>query len=247
MTLSFTTPELMLIALWFSVALWNTSVGPTGGITFATMASVLPPSVVIPVQALVEASSSVFRLWLLRLFVDWRFLLSFVVGGAVGFALGLAVRVVTQPSEDALRIVMGIFILLTTWIPLAHFIANPQGFPWLIGSVTSLTSLFTGGVATLIAAALDKKHDDHRKVIATMTASLIYQHAIKVVIFGMLGFSFATYAPLMAAMFAAAVAGTWIGKRLLINVPQWVVKPIFKALVTVLGAKLIVDGAAGFV
>ena len=240
--LSLSGSDLLLVGVWFGVSLWNTSVGPTGGITFASMASVLPPTAVIPIQAVVESASSVFRVMLLRNLVDWRFLLLFMIGGGAGFAIGLAARAFAPPSDAVLRVIMGAFILITTWIPLSKLRFKSEGVPWMVGLATSFASLFIGGVAALIAAAIDQKHTDHGKVIATMTASLIYQHAIKVLIFGLLGFSFATYADLMVAMFVAAIAGTWLGKKLLINVPQHMIKIVFKILVTFLGLKVLFDG-----
>lgn len=237
--------DLVLVAVWFFVSLWNTSVGPTGGITFATMASILPPSAVIPIQALVEATSSLYRLWLLRLHVDWRFLVLFVIGGSLGFALGIGARFVAEPSDDLLRVIMGCFILAATWLPIGKVIAHQQSFPWLVGLSTSFVSLFVGGVAALIAAAIDQKHEDHRRVVATMTGSLIYQHGVKVVLFGLFGFAFAAYAHLMVAMLIAAVAGTWIGKHLLFTLPQTIIKPVFKMLVSLLAIGLLWQGLVG--
>lgn len=245
--LSLTGPELLLVAVWFGVSLWNTSVGPTGGITFATMASVLPPMAVIPIQAVVESASSVFRVFLLRDLVDLRFLALFVIGGSIGFALGLATRALLPLSDALLQIIMGTFILLTTWVPLSKFRLESKSVPSIIGLLTSFASLFIGGVAALIAAAISQTSTQHGQVIATMTASLIFQHSIKVLIFGILGFSFAAYADLMVAMFAAAIAGTWVGKRILVNVPQDLIKTIFKILVTCLGFKVLVDGVTGII
>lgn len=243
--LSLTGSELFLVLVWFAVSLWNTSVGPTGGVTFATMASVLPPTAVIPIQAVVESTSSVFRAVLLRQFIDTGFLLAFVVGGAAGFVIGLIFRFYTPPSDDVLRIIMGTAIIVTTWAPLSKIRMDHKNFPALVGMVTSFVSLFVGGVAALTAAALDHKHDDHRHVIATMTASLIFQHSVKVVIFGVLGFAFAAHAKLMVAMFLAATAGTWVGKRVLMNVPQHIIKPVFRILVTVLGGQVLIRGLLG--
>lgn len=240
--LSLSGPDLFLVFLWFGVSLWNTSVGPTGGITFATMASILPPTAVIPIQATVEAASGIFRVILLRHLVDLRFLFLFMIGGSAGFIIGLGARTYIPPSDALLQIIMGFFILLTTWVPLSKFLVRSDGVPWIVGLATSFASLFIGGVAALIAAALDQKRADHGAVIATMTASLIYQHSIKVLIFGMLGFSFAAYADLMIAMFIAAVIGTWAGKRMLVNVPQHVIKIVFKVLVTGLGIKVLASG-----
>ena len=239
---SLSSPELILVGVWFGVSLWNTSVGPTGGITFATMASILPPTAVIPLQAVVESASSVFRVYLLRDLVNLRFLMLFMIGGSAGFLIGLVARTYMPPSDALLQIIMGAFILLTTWVPLSKLHLKGKGVPWIVGLATSFASLFIGGVAALIAAAINQKSSEHGEVIATMTASLIYQHTIKVLIFGLLGFSFAAYTELMIAMFLAAIAGTWVGKRILINVPQEIIKTIFKVLVTGLGLKVLADG-----
>jgi uncharacterized membrane protein YfcA len=243
--LSLSGTDLLLVGVWFGVSLWNTSIGPTGGITFASMASVLPPTAVIPIQAVVESASSIFRVFLLRDLVDLRFLVLFMIGGTVGFGIGLAARVLMPPSDALLQIIMGTFILVTTWVPLSKLRFKSEGIPWMVGLGTSFASLFIGGVAALIAVAIDQKDADHGKVIATMTASLIYQHSVKVVIFGLLGFSFAAYADLMIAMFLAAIAGTWVGKKILVSVRQDIIKLIFKILVTALGLKVLADGLHG--
>ena len=245
--LSFTASDLILIFLWFGVSLWNTSIGPTGGITFATMATILPPTAVIPLQAIVEAASSVFRIMILRRFVDLKFLAVFIVSGALGFIIGLAARSYFPPSDRLLQVIMGSFILITAWFPLSRIKLKSPSFPWIVGASTSFMSLFVGGVAALIATALDQKHNDHRTVIATMTASLLFQHSIKILIFGLLGFSFAAYGELIVAMFLAAVAGTFLGRHILVNVPQRLIKMIFKILVTGLGIKVLMDGLGGYV
>ncbi len=245
--LSFSTTDFILIFLWFGVSLWNTSVGPTGGITFATMAAILPPTAVIPLQAMVEAASSVFRVAILRRMVDLKFLTTFIISGAIGFFVGLLARSYLPPSDELLKVIMGGFILITTWIPLSSLQVQGPKFSWFVGVSTSFMSLFVGGVAALIAAALHQKHEDHGKVIATMTASLLYQHSVKILIFGLLGFSFAAYAELIVAMFLAAVAGTFIGRHILVNAPQRFIKIAFKILVTLLGAKILFDGLSGYV
>lgn len=238
-------PDAFLVAVWFLMAMWNTSVGPTGGVNFATMASILPPNAVIPIQAVVEASSGVYRLWLLRSFVDLTFLSGFIGGGVIGFLIGIGLRFVAEPSDAALQIIMGGFILLTAWLPLAQVIAKRRSFPFGVGLATSMIGLFVGGVAALISAAAEQRDSNHRQVIATMTGGLLFHHGVKAALFGFFGFSFAGYAPLIAALLVAAFVGTWLGRRLLFDVPQHVIKPIFKALVTLLALNLIWRGLTG--
>lgn len=201
---------------WFDVSLWNTSVGPTEGVTFTTM----PSTAAITIQAAVESASSIIWLFLLRVLVDQRFLTLFMVGRSIGFSGGLGACTYLPPSDVALQIIMGFFMLLTTWMPLSKIRFETEDGPWNFGLGTSFARLFTRGVAAFVATAVDKKHNNHGIVVAKMMASLTYQHSIKVVIFVSLGFSFTAYADLMIAMFVAAILGTWIGKRVPIDVPK---------------------------
>lgn len=234
--------EWFLVAIFFLMSFWNTSVGPTGGVNFAAMASILPPAAVLPVQAVVEAVSNIYRLWLLRFFIDWSFLLGFFGGGAVGFIIGIMLRFVAEPSDQLLQIVMGSFILITAWLPLTRLVASQKSFSWGAGLITSLLGLFVGGVAALIAAAAERNDDDHRQVIATMTGGLLFHHSIKASLFGFFGFSFIAYAPLIAAMLVAGFVGTWIGRHLLFNLPPGIIKSVFKAVITLLALNLLRQG-----
>ena len=98
----------------------------------------------------------------------------------------------------------------------------------------------------MIAAALYQERDDHKAIIATMTASMLFQYTIKALIFGLLGFSFAAYGEIILAMFLAAIAGTFIGRHILLNAPQDFIRPIQKMLVTALGIKVLLDGLEGY-
>lgn len=253
MTVSPSTPlalsgaELFLVACWFFVSLWNTSVGPTGGLNFAAMASVLPPGAVIPVQSAVETVGGATRVFLLRSLVDLRFLALFAAGGVGGYALGFAARESLLGSEAALRVLMGSLILTSTWVPLRALRSRSGGVTSGVGALAAFIGLFTGGVAALISSALDQDPMRHRERIATLSACLIYQHGVKLVAFGAFGFSFAAYSTLVLAMIAAAVGGTLLGRHLLVAVPEEVVRPVFKGLVTLLGAHVLARGLWGVV
>lgn len=243
--LSYSAHELILVAAWFFASFLNSSVGPTGGVVFASMASLLPPGVVIPLQAVVEVGSGVLRTWLLRLFIDWKFMLGFAVSSAVGFAAGTLLRAIEPPSESVLLFIMGTSILLTIWIPAAKIVARNRVFPWLVGAATALIGLFATGIGPFIGSAIAANQDDHRRVVATLSASLVYQHGVKIAIFGAFGFSFGAYAELLAAMLTAALVGAWLGARVVMRAPQRIVKVVFKTVVTLLAVNLLRKGVVG--
>lgn len=234
--------ELLLVLVCFSVAIWNTSVGPSGAVTFATMATVLPPTVVVPVHAIVETGAGLSRTLLLRQFVDWQAVVPFIAGGVIGIAVAASVLDQDVLSHQALQVLLGLNILLIAWIPLPKLGARLRSIAALNGLGTSFLTLFVGATSPLVTALISKSYQDHRKVLGTSAACMLFQHGIKIPIFGLIGFSFFAFAKLIILLIAATTLGTWIGRQVLVKVPQRIVKPIFKILITVLGINLIRQG-----
>lgn len=240
--LPLTASELIIVAVAFMISIWNTSVGPSGAVTFAAMATLLPPAAVVPIHAVTETAANVTRTAILRDFVDWRFTLPFALGGLLGFAAGVPLLGAITASEALLQVILGTFILIVTWMPLSC-LSQEKGFVAASGgAISSFLTLFVGATGSLVAAAIGQRHDDHRRVIGTFSGCMLYQHFLKIPIFGVLGFSFGAYAHLLIFLVAATAIGTWIGRQLLIRVPIEVIKPIFKAFITVLALNLLRQG-----
>lgn len=233
----------LLIGVVFLIGVWNTSVGSTGGIVFATLSAVLGPAAAIPIQAVVEGISGLFRGYTLRAHVDRTFLRTFVLGAIPGFAIGLVlVRSVTIP-EWLLNAGVGGFILLATWVPIARAAAVGRSAAPAIGAVTSFLSLFVGGMGAPISTGIHASGAEQKTVIATSNAALMVQYVAKLGVFGLAGFSFASFADLMIVLTLASLAGTWLGGKVLISVPEALIRRVFKVLVTVIGGSLVVRSA----
>ena len=237
-----TMPELAIVMVAFVIAIWNTSVGPSGAVTFVTMATFLPPAAVLPLHAVTESAANAIRAALLRGVVDWRFVFPFALGGLLGFAAGTSVLHTFSPSEDLLRIMLGMFILIATWVPLTRLAPEKGVFATVGGAVSSFLTLFVGATGPLVAAAIGQRHSSHQKVIGTLAGCMLYQHAFKIPIFAALGFSFGAYAEFLFFLVAATAIGAWVGRGLLVRWPADVIRPIFKALITLLALNLIRQG-----
>jgi len=235
-------PELAIVAVAFLISIWNTSIGPSGAVTFVTMATFLPPTAVVPIHAVTETAANAIRTAILHDSVDWRFVASFAFGGLLGFALGTVGLQVAKPSENLLRIILGTFILIATWVPLTAFAPEKGIFATAGGAISSFLTMFVGATGPLVAATVGQRHQDHQKMIGTSAGCMLYQHSLKIPIFVALGFSFATYAKLLLFLVAATALGAWIGRHLLINLSATVIKPTFKAVVTLLAVNLIRQG-----
>ncbi|MGH1489979.1 MAG: TSUP family transporter [Acidimicrobiales bacterium] len=244
--------EIFLFSVIMVNGIWNTSVGSTGGVAFATLAATLTPTVAIPVQSVVEGVSGVYRTWKLRRFVNRGFLLQFAFGGLGGlsglggFALGygllpkLSAQGTTDNVESVMRVIVACFILIATWVPLGRTVSKRDSAPMLIGMATTPMSLFVGGLGASIAASVESRGEDHSMVIATSTAALVYQYAVRLLVFGLVGFSLTNYLPLMIALTIASLLGTWIGQRLLLKADPQKARQVFRVVVTLIAVSMIV-------
>lgn len=235
--------EVLLATIVFFVAIWNTSVGPSGAVTFASMATILPPFAVVPIHAVVESTSAIARTAILRKYVNWQFVMFFAAGGLAGFLAGIPAFSLALISEDSLRVILGCTILVVVWAPLSLFVTH-QGVSWSFfgGLVTSFLTLFIGATSPLVTAIVHQRNPDHREMLGTSAACMAFQHGGKILIFGLIGFSFSRYGPLIILLLLASVLGTWIGRRVLINVSQDITRPLFRLVVTGLAVHLVWQG-----
>ncbi|MCH9672689.1 MAG: sulfite exporter TauE/SafE family protein [Gammaproteobacteria bacterium] len=231
--------EWVLVGVCTLVSLFNASIGTTGGMTFAAMATVLPPAAVVPVHGLIEGTASAFRWALLRQFVDYRYWRAFLLGNIVGFVV--AWPFIGALSDEWLRVLLGFAILTLAWVPMGNFrIPAAAG-----GAGSGCLTVLIGATGPLVAALLSRTLDDHRSVIATQGACTAFQHGGKAALFALWGFSFAPYWELIGALVAAIVVGTWLGRRILIAASPKHLKLALKVLVSVLGVHLIYQGVQG--
>lgn len=231
-----TSPEIALVLICFAVSVISPSIGTSGGVTFAAMATVLPPTAVVPLHSLVEGASSLIRGALLHNFINYRFLAAFTIGGAVGFVAGWPL--IGRFNDDQLRIMLGVFFLLSAWAPLRYFNVRPV----VGGAMTACLSVLVSATGPLVAALIAQRESDHRVVIATQGACTVFQHWGKAALFAVWGFSFSNYAALLVALTLAAVVGTYLGKYILVKAPQRALKMALKLVVTVLGFRLLLNG-----
>lgn len=230
------TTDIVLVLVCFVVSLLSPAIGTSGGVTFAVMATVMPPAAVVPVHASVEGLASAIRWTMLREFVDYRFLVAFTLGGALGFVAGWPL--IGLFSDDALRTLLGAFFVLTAWMPLRWMRLPPA----IAGASTSCLTVLVGATGPLVAALIARGNADHRAVIGTQGACTTFQHFGKAQLFALWGFSFTPYLDLIGALSVATIIGTRLGKQILVYAPQLILRRLLKATVTVLGLRLLQDG-----
>jgi uncharacterized membrane protein YfcA len=236
MTLS----EFILVFGSFVISIFNASIGPTGGMSLAMIASLLPPAAVIPIHGAVESAASGFRTVTSLKHIEWRIPLIFGAGSITGGLFGASISL--NLPHDALQIVIALFILYGVWGPKPAI--DGKG-PWrlpLLGLICGFASMLGAAVGALIIAYVGRAVPDRRGVIATQSACVTFIHAFKMIAFGLLGFAFAPYADLIAMMIAATLVGSIVGRLVLDRMNEALFRKLFRIVVTVLAIRMILKG-----
>ena len=99
--------------------------------------------------------------------------------------------------------------------------------------------MFVGGTGLLVAPFIKATTDGRRMTVATHAAFMSWQHGVKILTFGLLGFTFAPYLPLMIGMILLGITGTWLGKKILTSMSENVFRLAFNTVLTLLATRLI--------
>lgn len=208
-----------------------------GLLLIGVMSAVLPPAAVIPVHAVVMVGSNAGRFGILAKYADWRIIGWFAAGAIVGGTIGA--QIVFGLDPRVLRLSVAGFILFTQWGPKLTLPTSAPFFA-LAGSLSMFLTLFVGASGPFITSILSRLPQLSRMaLIATTGACMTIQHGGKVGIFGLGGFSYGPWVPLMATALAAGFVGTLAGTQILKKIDEAVFRRALKIVLTALAAWLI--------
>jgi uncharacterized protein len=238
--------SVLIVASFFTSALTG-ALGLGGGVALlALMAQGLPVAAVIPVHGVAQLGSNVGRAVVQRRHLDWRTIAAYGAGSALGAAVG-AMVVVTLP-EPVLRIVLSLFILYAVFGRRPRLSARgSDGLMVAGGAVSSFASMFVGATGPITMAFLATRGLFKHALVATHAGAMVLQHGFKIAAFGTLGFVFAPWLPLLAAIILSGFVGTIVGSRLLDRLPDRWFELGFKGVLALLAANLMIDGISGLV
>jgi uncharacterized membrane protein YfcA len=234
-----------LCAISFLGSFIAAALGLGGGIlVLAVMALALPPTVLIPVHGVVQLGSNLGRAVLMSRRVLYSVVPAFIIGTLIGAAIGAHV-VLTLPVWLLLAL-LALFVLYGTWSP-GFRSARPGAGKFLaVGAVSSFVTMFVGATGPLIAPFVAAASAERRQVVATHAMLMSVQHGVKVVAFGILGFAFGPYVPLLIGLLAFGFLGTFVGGRVLARLPEHVFRNGLRIILTLLAARLFYDSVTNY-
>lgn len=235
---------LLLIGVSFLTSAITAAFGIGGGVAMlGALAGTVPPGVIIAVHGLVQVGSNLGRTIVQRAHTLWPLVGRFAIGSLVGVVIGAYV-VVALPERILLGL-LGAFILVMTWVPKPRIPGLASTGIVIGGGLASIVTMFVGATGPFVQALLLPLGLEKRQLVATHAACQTVQHLLKIVAFTALGFAFADWLPLIAAMIASGFLGTIAGTKLLEKLPErWFLIAV-KAALTLIAADLL-RRAAGY-
>ena len=215
--------------------------GIGGGFTLiALLALLLPPAALIPIHGIVQLGSNAGRVGIMLKQVVWRPVMPFVIGTVTGAGLGAVV--VVQLPPWAVQLALGVFII---WAVFAKLPPIQQRYILFGGVVSSFLTMFFGATGNFIAAMVKSMNLDPVPHVATHSLMMTFQHFVKVLIFGLIGFQFGPYIILIIGMLISGFIGTIIGSRFLTKAGGRYFKPVLNTILFLAAARLIWAGVEG--
>jgi uncharacterized membrane protein YfcA len=201
------------------------------------MAIFMPPAVLLPIHTVVMLGSGVTRTMIMWRDVIRGTVMPFVVGATIGAVAGANVFVALPQS--VLLLILGVFMLIVTWMPKLGRIGAERSRFVVLGFFTTFVGVFVSATGSLLAPFLASHTPNRYKMVATMGALMTFTHIAKLFAFGFIGFAIGSFVPLMAAMIATGSVGNWLGEVALHRMTEQRFRTVFQLVLTALALRLL--------
>lgn len=235
----------LLTVVAFGTSIVSGLLGMAGGLILLTaLLWKLEPVVAVPVHGLVQLVSNASRAWFLREHVSWRAVVRFAWPLLPAGALGLLLLQRVPPAAG--RILIGVFVLAATWLPKTTRAGQPSPRAWralpLGGALVGFFSTLVGATGPLLGPFIIGLELGPAGTIGTLAGCQIFQHASKVLLFGLGGFHFGAYLLWTLALCTAALGGTAVAARWLKGVRPDTFKLMIRLVISALALQLVASG-----
>ncbi len=237
---------LVLAVVAFATSAFSAIVGMGGGIILlACLLLFLDPIAAIPIHGVIQLVSNSSRAYVQRKHLAWSLIWRYSIL-LLPFGL-IAIQFVMQIPQDLLKGFIGVFVLLATWRPKWLLVGTrPEKVDVrrrfiLLGGVVGFLNILVGAVGPFIAPFFLNMGFSRQTIVGTKAACQSFGHVVKVILFGFAGFAFMGYLPLVAVLIPLVLLGTWVGSRLLEKVSDVSFVWLFKGVLTLVAAWLIVS------
>lgn len=239
-----------LTLVGFATSILSAIVGMAGGVTLLSfMLLFYDPLIAIPLHGVVQLVSNSSRVVIHWEHLRWNLIARYsVLLSPLGF---VGVEVSQQMPPSITRALIGVFVLVATWAPGMLLLgAHPENSEpnrrfLLMGGATGFLNPTIGATGPLIAPFFLNLGLTRFTLIGTKAACQALGHVAKIIVFGVVGFVYTAYLPLLAALSASVIIGTYVGTRILHGVNElWFIR-LYKSVLTLVALHLVVREVVG--
>ncbi len=204
----------------------------------------LTPLEAVPLFAVVQFVSNSSRTVAYARHVNWRavgwFLLALIPATVAVTPLIAGIDV------NAIRLLLAALILLSL-LPgrLDVSALPPTASSLLAGFLNGALGMLVGATGLFTGRLFLRPQWTKQSTIATLAMTQVMGHGLRVLAFGTLGFNAFSRPGLLIPLCVAVILGTWLGKRLNTYLSADQFAAIFKLILVLLCAKLIIDSVGG--
>lgn len=216
-----------------------------GMLLIAILPLYLAPTLIIPIHGITQLASNASRTVFSLRDVQWSLLPPFLVGSLAGVVL-FGLLLVNIPT-DTIPVAIGAYIILNLWSQrFANAISKYENYT-VIGALQTGLGLIVGATGPLATSVLTKQLSCKNEIIATASLFMSISHLSKIIIFGLIGFSFSEHLTLLGAMVAASILGSYLGTQLRGFIGNKHMILFIKVLLSVLAVRMIIVAAPAFI
>lgn len=230
--------SLVIITAAYFCAIVSGLTGMGGGfLLLVFLTPLFPPAILIPFHGSLQLISNISRSTLFFKHINWRITALFATGAMIGAAVGSQL-VISLPA-DKFRLILGLAILVMTWMPKLEKVPRIRGLFLYVGGVSTFLSLFIGATGPLIAPFFLKAGLSKEGLVASKSACQIPLHVFKILVYLSTGFLLGPWLPILAGAVPAMFLGIWTGKKLLGRVPEKQFFRLLQIIITLLAIRLL--------
>ena len=241
-----TTLDLAVVLVGFLTAALSGAAGLGGGTILIGVfyALGMPPSEAVPLFAAVQFVSNSSRTIAYVRDVEWSAAGWFLLAGipatllVAPFAAGI--------DGNAVKLVLA-GLILASLAPQAKTATLPARPAFMIaGFLNGTIGLFIGATGLFIGRLFFRPEWRKETVIGTLAMTQMLGHGLRVLAYGLVGFSALAAPQRLVPLCLAVILGTMLGKRLNGELSDQAFSRLFRVILVTLSAKLICDALRGY-
>lgn len=213
-----------------------------GLILISFLPDFLPADALVPVHGVTQLASNTSRAAFSYHSIVWRLLPLFFAGSLLGAALfGILVINITTAY---IPVFIGVYILLKLWSERMGKLLSSFDSLFVLGFLQTGLGILVGSTGHLVMPRLLKEISDRDGIVATSGMFMSLSHGLKLLAYGIIGFTFSQYFVLLVCMVFGALVGSLLGTLLRRRISNRWFSQVLKVLLTVMALRMIYSALA---